>query len=202
MVLALAVAAIAAAFQATPAGVAGSAASPVALTGTSTASRGKSATALGQVPLTGTAEGAVRRVYAAVPRDSANLVTLLTGTLRLCRLIGIEQGGSPMTDTFYLKRGDTRPSIRLALERTDVSLTGAQVRFQMRARGGAMVLDAPAVIEVATGTPTVRFDWQAADTGTAGLYEAELRVAYPDGTTETFPNSGFVLVRIAEDVRA
>ena len=107
-----------------------------------------------------------------------------------------------MTETFYLKRGDTSPSIRLSLEPATISLVGAGVTFQMRARGGAPVIDAPAVIENSTGTPTVRYDWQPADTATAGLFEAELRVQYANGWVETFPNSGFVLIRIAEDIRA
>lgn len=105
-----------------------------------------------------------------------------------------------MTETFYLKRGDTSPSIRLALEPAEAVLTGAAARFQMRQRGGALVLDAPAVVEAATGNPTVRYDWQPADTAMAGLFEAEVRVQYASGAVETFPNFGFVLVRISEDI--
>ena len=107
-----------------------------------------------------------------------------------------------MSATFYLKRGDTSPSIRLSLDAATITLIGAEVTFQMRARGGRQVIDAPAVIESFIGTPTVRYDWQPSDTATAGLFEAELRVRYANGVIETFPNSGFVLVRIAEDVRA
>lgn len=107
-----------------------------------------------------------------------------------------------MTETFYLKRGDTGPSIRLSLDAATQTLIGAEVTFQMRMRGGALVIDAPAVIESFIGTPTVRYDWQPSDTATAGLFEAEMRVRYATGVIETFPNSGFVLVRIGEDVRA
>ena len=107
-----------------------------------------------------------------------------------------------MTETFHLKRGDTSPSIRLSLEPAGITLVGAEVTFQMRARGGAQVIDAPVVIESFTGTPTVRYDWQPADTAAAGLFEAEVRVRYANGGIETFPNSGFVLIRIAEDIRA
>jgi hypothetical protein len=106
-----------------------------------------------------------------------------------------------MTETFYLKRGDTSPSIRLALDPAEAVLAGAQVRFQMRVRGGGLVLDAPAVVEAATEHPTVRYDWQPDDTANAGLFEAEVRVQYASGAVETFPNYGFVLVRISEDVR-
>lgn len=106
-----------------------------------------------------------------------------------------------MTETFYLKRGDTAPSIRLALEPVETVLTGAQVRFLMRLRGGAVVIDAPAIVESATGIPTVRYDWQPADTAVAGQFEAEVQVQYPGGAIETFPNAGFFMVRIAEDIR-
>ena len=103
-------------------------------------------------------------------------------------------------DTFYIKRGDTSPAIRYALEPATVVLTGATVRFQMRARNGAVLMDAAALVVTATGTPTVEYSWQAGDTATAGLYEAEFRVTYADGKIETFPNDGFIPVRVNEDV--
>jgi hypothetical protein len=105
-----------------------------------------------------------------------------------------------MTETFHIKRGDTAPAIRYALDPTSVVLTGATVRFQMRQRNGASVVDSPAAIITATGTPTVEYVWQASDTATAGLYEAEFRVTYADSRIETFPNVGFIAVRISEDV--
>lgn len=105
-----------------------------------------------------------------------------------------------MNNTFYIKRGDTAPAIRFALEPASIVLTGAAVRFQMRARGGATVIDAAATVVTATGTPTVEYAWQAGNTAAAGLYEAEFRVTYPGGAVETFPNEGFILVRVNEDV--
>jgi hypothetical protein len=104
-------------------------------------------------------------------------------------------------ETFYIKRNDTSPAIRYALDPATVDLTGATVRFQMRARNGAMVLDAAAAIVTATGTPTVQYGWQPLDTAAAGLFEAEFRVLYGNGTVETFPNQGFIVIRISEDVR-
>lgn len=106
-----------------------------------------------------------------------------------------------MTETFYIKRGDTSPSIRVLLEPAAITLIGAEVTFQMRVRGGGQVIDAPAVIESFIGTPTVRYDWMPSDTANAGLFEAEVRVRYSTGAVETFPNSGFIPIRIAEDVR-
>ncbi len=106
-----------------------------------------------------------------------------------------------MTDTFFIKRGDTLPAIRFALEPATTVLTGASVRFLMRVRGGAQVTEGVAQIVTATGTPTVQYDWTAEDTAEAGQFEAEFEVTYPDGAVETFPNAGFIPVRISEDVR-
>jgi hypothetical protein len=105
-----------------------------------------------------------------------------------------------MTETFYLKRGDTSPALRLALEPLDIPLDGATLRFRMRARGGALITDAPAVIDT-TDPPTVLYDWQPQDTAIAGLFQAEVRVTYADGAVETFPNVGYIAVQISEDVR-
>lgn len=106
-----------------------------------------------------------------------------------------------MTETFYIKRGDTSPAVWYVLGPSSVSLAGATARFQMRSRGGPLVLDAPAVVRVQTGTPTLGYEWSAGDTEEAGQFEAEFRVVYTDGAIETFPNNGFLIVRIAEDVR-
>jgi hypothetical protein len=105
-----------------------------------------------------------------------------------------------MDDVFTIKRGDTAPAIRYLLDPSTVVLTGATVRFKMRVRGWALVLDALATVVTATGTPTVEYSWQPGDTATAGLYEAEFQVTYSDGGIETFPNAGFIQVRVNEDV--
>ena len=105
-----------------------------------------------------------------------------------------------MRESFSIKRNDTAPAIRYALYPATVDLTGASVKFQMRPRNGAMVLDVTASIVTATGTPTVEYSWQTGNTATAGVYEAEFRVTYADGKIETFPNVGFIAVRISEDV--
>lgn len=101
-----------------------------------------------------------------------------------------------------LKRGDTSPALRYALLPASVILTGATVVFNMRPEGGgaAKVSRASAVIEVATGTPTVRYNWMPADTDTDGSFEAEFEVTYVDGTRETFPGEGFIPIVIKEDI--
>lgn len=102
-----------------------------------------------------------------------------------------------MRETFYLKTGDTSPSLLSTLSPDTVDLTGASVVFNMRLNSGAVkVSRAAAVIVTETGTPTVRYDWQAADTDTAGFYSAEFEVTYAGGAVETFPNSDFIAVSI------
>lgn len=105
-------------------------------------------------------------------------------------------------DKFYLKRGDTSPSLAFALEPATTVLSGASVVFNMRDRaaGTVKVSRAAAAIVTATGTPTVRYDWAAADTDTAGTYDAEFEVTYSDLTVETFPNSSNITVVISGDI--
>lgn len=103
-----------------------------------------------------------------------------------------------MSRIFDMKRGDTSPALRWAIE-TAVDLTGASVLFQMRVRRGATVTNATAQI-ASISPPVLRYNWVSADTATPGTYEGEFRVTYADGTTETFPNRGFITIRIGEDV--
>jgi hypothetical protein len=106
-----------------------------------------------------------------------------------------------MADVFFIKRGDTSPSLIYALLPVSVDLTGATVRFNMRARSGTVVVNRQAaVIVTASGTPTVRYDWQSADVASAGFYEAEFEVTYTGGAIETFPNDSFIGVSIGGDI--
>lgn len=107
-----------------------------------------------------------------------------------------------MRATHHLKRGDTSPSILYALTPTTVDLTGATVRFNMRNSDGATIKinRAVAVIVTPAGTPTVRYDWQAADVDTVGFYDAEFEVTYSGGAVETFPNADFIRVNITGDI--
>ena len=106
-----------------------------------------------------------------------------------------------MSETFYIKTGDTSPSIIYALTPTSVDLTAATVRFSMRSRAGVLVINrANATIVTATVAPTVRYDWQAGTTDAEGFYQAEFEVTYAGGAIETFPNFGFIGVAIADDI--
>lgn len=106
-----------------------------------------------------------------------------------------------MSDIFYLKKGDTSPSIRYTLSPT-VDLTGATVRFSMRNRAtGAIKINraTAGIVAPATGG-VVQYNWTSGDVDTAGEYQAEFEITHASGTPETFPNYGFIAVKISEDI--
>lgn len=105
--------------------------------------------------------------------------------------------------TFYVKQNDTSPAMLATLQDADgnaVNVTGATVRFHMRAVGSATVVVDEAATIVTALDGLVRYDWQAADTDTIGSYQAEFEVTYADATQETFPNDGYIRVEIIDDI--
>jgi hypothetical protein len=108
-----------------------------------------------------------------------------------------------MSDTFYIKQNDTSPAISGTCTDADgnaIDLTGASVRFHMRAKsdGTTKVDAAGAVISAAAGT--IKYAWAAADTDTNGRYEAEFEITYADSSVETFPNTGYITVVVKDDI--
>ena len=105
--------------------------------------------------------------------------------------------------TFYVKQNDTSPAILATLKDgagTLIELSGSTVRFHRRELGGTTaVVDAVATI-YDYDAAQVSYAWQAADTATAGAYEAEFEVTNVDGTIETFPNNGYIRVQIVDDI--
>lgn len=102
---------------------------------------------------------------------------------------------------FYIKRGDRAPSLLYRL-RPKVEMTGATgVVFNMRAQGGAVVINrAQAQID---GDPTqgvLRYDWQAGDTATLGNFEAEFEVTLAGGLPTTFPTPDYIRVIVVADL--
>lgn len=103
--------------------------------------------------------------------------------------------------TFLIKQNDTSPAIEYALEPASVILTGATVVFNMRAWNGDVKINRqPASITTDTVTPTVQYDWQIGDTDTAGVFQAEFEVTYWDLSVETFPNDGYILIKVGDDI--
>lgn len=105
---------------------------------------------------------------------------------------------------FTIKQFDTSPTIGMNLQAADgsaIDITRAlSVRFHMRPLGEVdPVIDARArVINAAGGV--VAYDWLPKDTAVPGRYEAEVEVTYTDGSVETFPNGGYEIITIVDDV--
>lgn len=111
-----------------------------------------------------------------------------------------------MTD-FYLKEGDTSPSITATLQDAAgnaVDLTQAtEVKFHMALRpepgevhGTAKVSADADKVDATNGE--VRYDWAATDTDTPGIYDAEWRVTWTGGRIESFPQDGYRIIEIKE----
>lgn len=109
-----------------------------------------------------------------------------------------------MEPDFFLKKGDTEPAFERTLEDvdgTEVNLSGASVVFLMRKRGEtATVVDAAADIDADPSSGLVSYAWAAGDTDTPGDYDAEFEVTFDGGGVQTFPNAGYLHIRILGDL--
>lgn len=103
---------------------------------------------------------------------------------------------------FTIKQSDTSPSIRAVLQSATgpIDLTSAAVRFHMKSIEGTLVVDQPMTIVSPATSGTVSYDWQTADTDTAGTYFAEFEVTYADTSVETFPNSENIPIVITPEL--
>ncbi len=109
-----------------------------------------------------------------------------------------------MATIFTIKRGDTLPFIEATLRSESgapVNLTAASVLFKMKKPGSNAVLISRACTITDAANGVVRFIWQAGDTDTIGNYSAEFEATFFDGSVETFPNDGYVTVRVVGDIR-
>jgi len=100
------------------------------------------------------------------------------------------------------KRNDRLPPLDAVLVDADdavVDLTGATVKFIMRAPGAETAkVDATATV-VTPASGEVRYSWGANDLDTVGFYRGEFEVT-TGGLKRTFPAEGFVSVFVTEDV--
>jgi len=105
---------------------------------------------------------------------------------------------------WVIKRNDTEPVIRAqvkSLSTADpISLSGASAIFLMYDLEGVQVVNSPAGIESPATEGIVQYQWDAADTVTSGSFDAEFQITLGSGQKITAPNSGYIEIRIDEDL--
>lgn len=104
---------------------------------------------------------------------------------------------------FYIKQNDTSPAIQkncLDYNGDAVNVTGATVEFHMRAKNSSTVKVSAAGSVVNGAAGTVKYQWAAGDTDTAGDFEGEFQITYADSTIETFPNAGYIDIKIKAEI--
>lgn len=103
--------------------------------------------------------------------------------------------------TVNLKRNDTKDVISYITKYPNgsiVDLTGATVRFIM-GKGNKLITESPAnVVNASTGE--VEYQLQETDTAIAGTFNAEFEVTFSDGKIKTFPNDGYIEVKITPNI--
>lgn len=102
-----------------------------------------------------------------------------------------------MSHVFYIKTGDTAPSIEATLKIDDVPVdltTATGVRFKM----GDSLDEAAVIVDAAAGK--VRYDWTSGQTSTAGTYDAEFEITWTGGGVQTVPSKGYMRIHIADDL--
>ena len=103
---------------------------------------------------------------------------------------------------FNIKQNDTSPSLQATLNDasgTVIILTGASVRFHMKALDGTVKVDA-AMTVTDNLNGVVQYDWQTGDTDTVGSYSVEFEVTYFDNTIETFPNNQNLTISVVREL--
>jgi hypothetical protein len=105
--------------------------------------------------------------------------------------------------TAYVKQGDAGSKIRATLYGGDgqpADLTGASVRFLMRAPGAtSLKVSGTATVESAAAG-VVSYTWQAQDLDTPGTYDAEWEVTYAGGAVQTFPSDRYLRIVVLDDL--
>lgn len=100
---------------------------------------------------------------------------------------------------FEIKQNDTLPPLKVKLTQTDGSvldLSGVTVKLVINGIGERIMV----IEDIAQGI--VRYDWQVTDTSKAGVYLAEVKVQYPNGTRQTIPTVGTIEIHIYKELTA
>lgn len=101
-----------------------------------------------------------------------------------------------MPETFYIKAGNTSPTIQQTLKGADgvgVVLTGAAVTITVLDRRGVAVVDEAAATIVTEASGVVSYTFAAL---LDGVYTYSFNVVYADTTNETFPNTLYDIILV------
>jgi len=100
--------------------------------------------------------------------------------------------------TYEIKQNDTFPPLRLRLISGTVAanLTNATIVLRIAGIGSRTMV----VEDAAQGI--VRYDWQAIDTASEGIFNAEVKIQYPGTARQTIPTVGQIAIRIHREVVA
>lgn len=106
-----------------------------------------------------------------------------------------------MADKFTIKQNDTSPGLRYDLSLFEgQELTNASVQFHMTTVDRETVVVNAAAEVFSDADQIIQYNWSPADTAASGVYLAEFQVTFSDGSIETYPNDGYILVKITPDL--
>jgi hypothetical protein len=100
---------------------------------------------------------------------------------------------------FNIKQNDTSPGLEYTVSPA-TSMVGASVVFNMKLRGGSVIVNRQAVTIVDTAIGVLRYPFKASETAATGDFIGEFEVTYADNTIETFPNSTYIDITILGDI--
>lgn len=103
---------------------------------------------------------------------------------------------------FFIKQNDTSPAIQAALKtpaKLPVNLIGASVIFNMKDETGRVLVSNTAIV-VDDEAGIVRYDWNTGDTSIDGPCYGEFQVTYEDDSIETFPNDGYIKIKVTPEI--
>lgn len=106
---------------------------------------------------------------------------------------------------FAIKQNDTRPKFEVRLLdgfKQPLNLTGATVLLHMRLKPGGAVKITGGVMGAVGNAVDGRqsYTFTAANTDTAGTYEAEVQVTFSDGGIRTIPPGTYMEFLVKDDV--
>jgi hypothetical protein len=103
---------------------------------------------------------------------------------------------------FIIKQNDTSPAIQVQLTNSsdqNIVLNGASVLFNIKTESNKFLFSKAATV-VNSALGIVKYQWTSGDTSTMGVCYGEFQVTYADNTVETFPNDGYIKIKITQEI--